>query len=348
MFNHIEINGFRGIREFRIDGLKQVNLFFGKNNCGKSSVLDAIFLISGMSNPKLPFNVNILRDYRQLGKKDIALDFYNLDTSKAIHITADNHERRNLNIRMLETSDGDIDLLGKNNNVMSTQSENKYGLVLEYDIDGVPYSSNIAFTPSSVSGIKQEIRMDNKYEEKLNCKYLNSKFDFYASINGLVNILKNKDERFLIESLRFIEPRFNDFVLSENEVLVDIGLDQRIPINMMGDGARKLLSLLTTIYECENGIVLFDEISNGFHYSVMKNMWQAIIKAAKKNNVQVFATTHDKDSIKGLHDAASLESNGGDMVVSYKLQKVADGMLKAYHYSLESLEYSINQNIEMR
>ncbi|HBH08610.1 MAG TPA: hypothetical protein DDX40_04325 [Rikenellaceae bacterium] len=349
MFDHINISGFRGIKETQIDGLKQVNLFFGKNNCGKSSLLDAIFLISGLSNPKLPFNINILRDYRRLGKSDINLDFYNLDTNVPITITANNDESRKLKIRLLEVSDQEVDLLGSGNNVSSSQSDSKYGLVLDYNIDGVTHRSSIVFTSSGDNEIKQEVRLDKEYEEKLNCRYLNSKFDFYASISGLVNILKNKDEHFLIDSLRFIEPRLVDFVLSENEVLVDIGLDQRIPINMMGDGARKMLAILTSIYECENGIVLLDEISNGFHYSVMKDMWLAIFKSAIKNNVQVFATTHDKDSIKGMRDAAlSLNGHGADLVASYKLQKKQDGILNAYHYSLDSLDFSINQEIEVR
>ena len=51
MFNKIEVYYFRGIKSAVIDNLGQVNLFWGKNNCGKSSLLDAIFLVSGMSNP---------------------------------------------------------------------------------------------------------------------------------------------------------------------------------------------------------------------------------------------------------------------------------------------------------
>ncbi len=349
-FEYIDIAGFRGIKKARIDDLKQVNLFFGKNNCGKSSVLDAIFLISGLSNPKLPFNINILRDYRQLEKKDIALDFYNLDTSTPIKIIAENGEKRELRIKVLEREEVEVNLLGSSNNLSSTQPDSKYGLVLDYEVDGKTYSSNIIFTTQSSVETRQEIHIDKEYEEKLSCRYLNSKFDFYASIDGLVNILKNKNEQFLIDALCYIEPNLKNFVLSESEVLVDIGLDQRIPINMMGDGARKMLAVLTAIYECENGIVLFDEISNGFHYSVMKNMWKAILQAAITNNVQVFATTHDIDSIKGLRDAIAEFKNQWyqNAAASYKLQKMPNGILKAYHYSFESLDYSINQEIEVR
>ena len=114
----------------------------------------------------------------------------------------------------------------------------------------------------------------------------------------------------------------------------------------MGDGARKILAILTTIYECRNGIVLIDEISNGFHYSVMKDLWRIISFASKKNNVQIFATSHDLDSIKGLRVAALHDE--GDKVAFFKLQRTADDELKSYCYTTVSIDYMLNQEIEVR
>ena len=129
-------------------------------------------------------------------------------------------------------------------------------------------------------------------------------------------------------------------------MLVDIGFAKRIPVNMMGDGARKIVSLLTAVYVCKDGALLVDEISNGFHYSVMCSLWKVLINASVRNNTQLFVTTHDNDSIKGLRDAALNEFD--DIVAAFKLLKTSDDELKAYHYSLESLDYSINQEIEVR
>lgn len=70
------------------------------------------------------------------------------------------------------------------------------------------------------------------------------------------------------------------------------------------------------------------------------------INAAIRNNTQLFITTHDTDSIKGLRDAAFGKFD--DIVAAFKLLKTSDDELKAYHYSLESLDYSINQEIEIR
>jgi len=339
MFNSIEIERFRGIKHSRIDGLKRINLFFGKNNCGKSTLLDAVFMISGMSNPKLPLNVNILRDYRKLDKSDMLLDFYALDANEPINIRAYNVETRELCISVMESSITKVDLLSDNNKIASTDSDNKYGLVHKYSINGSPSKSAIILSRKSETELEQQINSDNTYKETLNCRYLTAKFDFYMSVEGLVNVVKNKDEQFILEALKLIEPNLKDIVLSQDEVLVDIGYDKRIPINMMGDGARKVLSILTTIYECKDGIVLIDEISNGFHYSVMKDVWQTIIASATRNNVQLYATTHDLDSIKGLR-AAVLHSDK-EIVACFKLQKTRESELKAYHYSLDSIDYSL-------
>lgn len=149
-----------------------------------------------------------------------------------------------------------------------------------------------------------------------------------------------------MEGLKIIEPRVTDFIFADNEMLVDIGLAKRIPVNMMGDGARKIVSLLTAVYDCKDGALLVDEISNGFHYSVMGSLWKVLINAAVRNNTQLFVTTHDNDSIKGLRNAALNEFD--DIVAAFKLLKTSDDELKAYHYSLESLDYSINQEIEVR
>lgn len=348
MFHNIEINRLRGIKHSKIEGLKQINLFFGKNNCGKSSLLDAIFLISGISNPKLPLNVNIIRNYRRLEPSDMKLDFYSLDMCSPIVIKAENDETRELQISVVESSSSKVNLLGEDNNVASTDLDNKYGLVLKYKVDEHAYESSIIMSHSSNNSLEQRIKMPAHYKEKLTCRYLNPKFDFTTSIDGLVDVIKNKDEAFIVNALRLIEPNIKDFVLSQNEVLVDIGLDKRIPINMMGDGARKILSILTSIYECKNGIVLIDELSNGFHYSVMKGVWRAIISVAKKNNVQIFATTHDLDSIKGLRDAAKSGEEYNDSIVCFKLQRTADYELKSYTYSLDSVDYSLTQEIEIR
>ena len=96
MFKTLEIKNLRGVKFARIDGLSQINLFFGKNNCGKSTVLEALFLISGQSNPTLPLSINSMRNYSKFAESDLNTEFYNLNPENKISISTTGYERRHL------------------------------------------------------------------------------------------------------------------------------------------------------------------------------------------------------------------------------------------------------------
>lgn len=50
LLSKLAVEGFRGIHDLEIDHLSQVNLIVGDNNCGKTSLLEAIqFLRSSRS-----------------------------------------------------------------------------------------------------------------------------------------------------------------------------------------------------------------------------------------------------------------------------------------------------------
>ncbi|MDO4180805.1 MAG: AAA family ATPase [Bacteroidales bacterium] len=344
MFCKIEIERFRGIKYASIEGFKQINLFFGKNNCGKSSLLESLFLVSGLSNPLLSLHVNFMRGYSKARLDDLKLDFYNLDSAQPIHIRMENEEKRDLRINLFEQNQDSVSLNADDANILSNVEEGKYGLKFDFRINDESFVSQLRFDSTDSTNATRVV--PEHYVESLRCTYLSPKYDFSASIQGLKNILQNKDEHFIVEGLKIIEPRVKDFIFTDREMLVDVGLAKRIPVNMLGDGARKIVSLLTTVYDCKDGALLVDEISNGFHYSVMRNLWNVLINAAIKNNTQLFITTHDIDSIKGLRDAALDKFD--KKVATFKLLKTSDDELKAYHYSLKSLDYSINQEIEVR
>ena len=349
MLNKLEVYHFRGIKEAKIENLGQVNLFWGKNNCGKSSLLDALFLVSGMSNPMLPLTINQMRQYGNVSPDGLKVNFFEFDTRTPIRIVATDGERRELTIVAEETGSTEVDTSGSGEgSSLSSTVPISYGLRLRYSINGGKHESSLFFNP--LKGTDQAKRtIDPGYEERLKCIYLSPKYDFLASVQGLANILQNKDEKFIIDGLRLIEPSVKDFVFTGGEMLVDVGASKRLPVNVMGDGARKIVSLLTTIYDCANGLLLVDELSNGFHYSVMPSLWKVVAYAARKNKTQVFATTHDIDSMKGLRTMALNEPEGkGLAVAAYKLQRNASGVLTPYHYSVESMDYAFEQEMEIR
>lgn len=48
---NLRITNFRGIEHLDIDDFSRVNVFLGQNNSSKTTVLEAIAMLMGMSNP---------------------------------------------------------------------------------------------------------------------------------------------------------------------------------------------------------------------------------------------------------------------------------------------------------
>ncbi|MBI2297507.1 MAG: AAA family ATPase, partial [Armatimonadetes bacterium] len=61
MYEWLEIKGFRGIRELRIEGLRRVNVFVGENGTGKSTVLEAVAMVCSGANAEMPLILNQTR-----------------------------------------------------------------------------------------------------------------------------------------------------------------------------------------------------------------------------------------------------------------------------------------------
>ena len=118
-------------------------------------------------------------------------------------------------------------------------------------------------------------------------------------------IIKKEVDKF-IKSLHHIDNKIVNIALGAKKMIYfDIGIDSLVPIQIMGDGIIRFLTILATIAFRKNGIVLIDEIENGFHYSILPKLWNAIHEAARQFNVQIFVTTHSYDCVKAFSEIYS-------------------------------------------
>ena len=118
-----------------------------------------------------------------------------------------------------------------------------------------------------------------------------------------------------------------------------------VPLRSLGDGALRLFGVALALANSRDGFLLIDEAENGIHYSVQRDYWRMVLRAAHEDNVQVFATTHSSDCIRGFAEAASeIEEAEGVLV---RLSR-RDGELRAVEYREEELVIAAEQGIEVR
>lgn len=360
----ISIKGFRGIPDLTIPDLGRVNLVVGKNNTSKTSLLEAIFLLIGAANPNLIYNINLFRSLALTDEDDLRFIFNRLDFNTLLQINGIFQERelhRELRIKpgkkviYAESSKG-----AQNGNPSFPDINTATGeaLVNELILDfsnkerlkkSQSFHGSITLNNGTVS-----INPPPKYKEELRGIYVRPSSLLSTSLEKqLENIIVNKQEQKIISALKSVDPTIQDLALGTNKmVYVDIGINRLIPLNLLGDGIMRMLSIILSISGTNNGIVLIDEIDNGLHFSTLSLLWKTVLEAAKQFNVQVFATTHNYETLKYLKelldtpDMASFQS----CVRSITLRRLSDEdkNIKAYNYTYEKFNHAIEQGIEIR
>lgn len=61
MYSSISIRNFRGIEALDASGFRRINLVVGRNNSGKTTFLEAMFVLCGSSNPLFATTIGALR-----------------------------------------------------------------------------------------------------------------------------------------------------------------------------------------------------------------------------------------------------------------------------------------------
>ena len=73
-----------------------------------------------------------------------------------------------------------------------------------------------------------------------------------------------------------------------------------LSLQSFGEGILRLFEILLSLVNARDGILLIDELENGLHYKIHPRVWDLIFRLSQKLNVQVFATTHSWDCIRGF------------------------------------------------
>ena len=118
-----------------------------------------------------------------------------------------------------------------------------------------------------------------------------------------------------------------------------------VPLKSLGDGAIRLFGVALALANSRDGFLVIDEAENGIHYSIQRDFWRMILETAHKDNIQVIATTHSWDCVKGFARAAAEFEDAEGVLV--RLERDDDGM-RAIEYSEEELRIGAEQGIEVR
>lgn len=364
MINSVSIKGYRGLKTFDMDGLGRINLIVGRNNSGKSSVLEAVFLLARGGDPDTLGEILLRRGERIESDAPASLnptDRHELEVSSLfnghvltpgafLEVRARNREsEREIRYAVSEqrTSTALFPVL------RSEDDEDR----LTLNVSGIPGPALMKVILSSREGLVFSPQGRGKPRRARDAAASPSQYVATDSLSAVDltrlwnDIVLTPSEDLVTGALRFLEPGVERIAaVSTVQGGVRGGfkvklrdLAQPVSIGSLGDGTWRLLALAIALVKARGGILLVDEIDTGLHYSVMSDLWRLIEKAAEANDVQVFATTHSSDCVRSLAEVC-----GGSNEGRASIQRIEAGRPRAVPFSEAEIRVVAEQGIEIR
>lgn len=338
MLNSLIIQNFRSLEDFEINKLGRINLIVGKNNSGKSSVLEALRIYAGNANRELLEGIAQEHDEKfyiiddELDAFNEALPFEDLftgrrfpDNNKGIVIGELNANNEVLTITPVYLVAKDVTVKDETgeDSIVTRRIPYERGAVSENDEivgDGLLITKSNKLFVIDFDRSRNRVRSFLSEEKKTSCSLIPTQF---ISMNELAkewdSIVLTEGEEIVKDALRIILPEFEDLRFVDTETpdinrmrrdrrrLAKVkitGLDRPISLTSMGDGMLRILQLVLKVFSAKDGILLIDEFENGLHFSVQERVWGLLFDLSLKLNIQVFATTHSWDCIESFAKVA--------------------------------------------
>lgn len=362
MYKSFKVRNFRCFQDLNLDSLARVNLIAGVNNIGKTALLEALFIHCGTKNPGLSLRVNAFRGIETV-KFELTqwveetpwnTIFNQFDISKIIELKGEDTiaGSRSIKLKVLHEP-SQLNKLAKYISIYSkdeskstlSSSEISRVLELEYKDNKIQESHYMIIDREGIRAVP--ITPPPPFPAFFQADRIRIPFKEEAERFGNLEIQGKQDV--LLNVLKIIEKRLDRLtvvvVAGEPIIHGDIGIGRLMPLPLMGGGMVRLTTFVLHIVNAPKGVVLIDEIENGLHHSVMKNVWKAIGSVAREFNTQVFATTHSRECIIAAHRAFS-ESDIYDFHL-HRLERINSSIV-SITYDKETLEAAIETGLEVR
>jgi len=305
----VSITNFKGIAKCNIENIARINLVLGKNDSGKSSILEAIFFtfkeyIGNTLGDIMSRRTDVFTGGREIWFK------YNIRHPINISAKLESGSTIGLRLTMVKTqisttlygSYGGIDEKKPRwripgSTYMGTDFTFSMGAekIARIPIHGVNkselarFASNIVFidgqSKSMISGIETEL----------------AKIKYGGKSRAFGKILKKCYGKG--QSWEFL-PHLDT---PDQIRLTFKEAGRSVFASDLGDGFRLGLFILSMMFNRTNTCFLIEEIENHQHLGSLRQLLKTIVEIAGRNNLQVFITTHSADTWECLSRGVYLD-----------------------------------------
>ncbi len=361
------VERFRSLQSLKLENLGRVNLITGRNNCGKSSVLEALRILASAGRPEVLYSILQAREEDSAGNE--------------------NTNERELNY-FGSFFNGFPQIPERGQTVVLSADRGKQCLKLalsvgwfseERDPEGLPrwveqqpsifpmFEGVPALIIESQAG--RRVRPLAQMKGLPNSRYYGSDLadepplplifvspyggEHTANLGALWDSVALSDrETDVINALKIVAGDITKVSMIGGEasrkrrtaIVRSSEFPNPVPLRSYGDGLNRLFGIVLSLVNAKDGFLLIDEFENGMHHTVQLDVWRIIFRLARQLNTQVFATSHSWDAIESFQQAAAEEP---DEALLIRLSK-HEGSIVPTLFRKDELAIVTRNHIEVR
>lgn len=281
LIKELTIANFRGIREGKLSDLVQVNILVGRNNTGKSTVLEALALMAYGAGRSLP------------GPKP-QRDLLGRLMPRYLFV----HRVKRTSLYKEELHFGFMD--GNRIEILAVFEDGDIVKLSDYSVFS---------TPKARGGVEE------------NRKQLARAVLVDASLAGEFGTIeatlwqrikadrRDRELKEVVAEAYHMEIDNFSFIPFDGSYKLAIETRERsIPVDVVGDGLRHALAVLSVAVLASNSALMIEEMETHQHPESLQKLLVALFKMAKRNSTQLFMSTHSLELISYALEAAEKES----------------------------------------
>jgi len=304
MINEAEISNFKGIKSCQVKDLQRVNLFIGKNDSGKSSILEAIFhtckeFIAPNLHQIMERRTDVFTGGREL--------WFGYDTEQTVDIAL-SFDDFGVSLRFNREGNRIITILGVERIVRpsgklwnSRKRGSEYSIDKFHLVDSRPQSGSDLL--AKMRGAIKPLLRYNATEHFRNAVLIDCRkkvqLSAVESHLGKIKLELRDDEFGNILGKIYNKGKHWEFLPhpdspEEKRIAFREG-KKRYFLSDFGDGFRFGLSICATAMTLRRTAIFIEEIENHQHSGSLKQLILNLVDISRKNDLQLFITTHSND-----------------------------------------------------
>jgi AAA15 family ATPase/GTPase len=284
-FSSITISRFRRLENLTLKKLNRINILAGPNNSGKTSILEAVYLLANLNNIHAFLE---MEKYRAKFSGDLHAKWLENNFLSQIELAGIfNGEPVKVSIESGPT----VEPIDKSGYLTTIQ------LYSEFAEKGREARVHLYSDKKSGFFFEERVALCNSI---MTSPYRLNENDLQ---NAHMKAVKEKNLDIIIDFIRStVDPTIQKIQMTHtagiNRFLVTSDrFDKSVDLTSYGEGVQRVFQIGLFLAYASNGVLLIDEFETAVHKSLLIDFSRFVHQLAGKFNVQVFLTSHSKECI---------------------------------------------------